>query len=244
MAQNATKQKLQRRRVNPLTAGISGSVALAFVVGLWLLFAPVTLGGRFSYFFVVGNSMQPHITANDLVFLRAADRYDVGDVVGYRVPDLGTVVHRIRQLDGDRYVTRGDNRDSDDPYRPFQSDVVGREWYVLNNGAKIVRTLQSPKSAVALTMISVAFGMMSAKPQVTRRMRNKIGKSTPAWVGQLSYKSMTGDSLVTLSSTLVFTAVGLAAVMLWNGTERTVTKDVVLEQSGKLEYTANAGTGL
>ena len=244
MAQNATKQKLQRRRVNPLTAGISGSVSLAFVVGLWLLFAPVTLGGRFSYFFVVGNSMQPHITANDLVFLRAADRYDVGDVVGYRDPDLGTVVHRIRQLDGDRYVTRGDNRDSDDPYRPFQSDVVGREWYVLNNGAKIVRTIQSPKSAVALTMISVAFGMMSAKPQVTRRMRKKLATSTPGWVGQLSYKSMTGDSLVTLSSTLVFTAVGLAAVMLWNGTERTVTKDVVLEQSGKLEYTANAGTGL
>lgn len=245
MAPNTSQLKLQRRRVNPLAAGISGSVSLIFVVALWLLFAPTTMGGKFAYFFVVGNSMEPQITANDLVFLRAADRYEVGDVIGYRDPILGTVVHRIRALDGDRYITRGDNRDSDDPYRPFQSDVLGREWYVLHKGAHMVRTFQSPKSAVALTVLSVAFGLMQAKPRrPTRRMRRMLEKRTPTWVGHLSYKSMTGDSIVTLSSTLLFTAVGLAGVMLWNGTERIVTKDIVLEQSGKLEYTALAGTGL
>ncbi len=187
-------------------------------------------------------------TADDLVFLRAAERYDVGDVIGYRDPILGTVVHRIRALDGDRYITRGDNRDADDPYRPFQSDVLGREWHVLDNGAHIVRTLQSPKSAVTLTVLSLAFGMVQAKPRRPtrrmRRMRKTLDQRTPGWVGQLSHKSMTGDSIVTLSSTLLFTAVGLAGVMLWNGTERIVTKDIVLEQSGKLEYTALAGTGL
>lgn len=245
MAQSPTKQKRQRRPGNPLTAGISGGVSLLFVAGLWLLFAPTTMGGKFAYFFVVGNSMEPRITASDLVFLRAADRYDVGDVVGYRDPILGTVVHRIRAVEGDQYVTRGDNRDSDDSYRPFQSDVVGREWYILNNGAKAVRTFQSPKSAVALTVLSVAFGVMTAKPRAaTRRMRKTLEKRAPAWAGQLSYKSMAGDSLVTLSSTLLFTALGLAAVLAWNGSERVVTKDLILDQTGKLEYTASAGTGL
>lgn len=248
MAPNTSQQKLKRRRVNPLTAGLSGSVSLIFVVALWLLFAPTTMGGKFAYFFVVGNSMEPRITADDLVFLRAAERYDVGDVIGYRDPILGTVVHRIRALDGDRYITRGDNRDADDPYRPFQSDVLGREWHVLNNGAHIVRTIQSPKSAVTLTVLSLAVGMMQAKPRRPtrrmRRMRKTLDQRTPGWVGQLSHKSMTGDSIVTLSSTLLFTAVGLAGVMLWNGTERIVTKDIVLTQSGKLEYTALAGIGL
>jgi len=203
------------------------------------------MGGQFAYFFVVGNSMEPRITRDDLVFLRGAERYDVGDVIGFRDPDLGTVVHRIRALDGDRYITRGDNRDADDPYRPFQSDVLGREWYILDNGASVMRKLQSPKSAVALTVLSVAFGVVTAKPQATRRrMKKTLAKRTPAWAGQLSYKSMTGDSLVTLSSTLLFTAIGLAGVMFWNGTERVVTKDIVLDQTGRLEYTASAGTGL
>ena len=242
MAQTAKQQP--KRRVNPLRAGVSGGVSVALVAALWLLFAPVTMGGKFSYYFVVGNSMEPRITANDLVFLRAHDRYDVGDVIGYRDPDLGTVVHRIRALDGDRYVTRGDNRDSDDPYRPFRNDVLGREWYVLDNGARYMRTLQSPKSAMALTVITVAYGMVSAKPAASRRLRGRLAKRAPEWMGRLSFQSMTGDSLVTLSSTLLFTAVGLAGVMIWNGSERVVTRDILLDQRGQLEYTANAGTGL
>lgn len=245
MAQTSAATSKPRRRINPFQAGVSGAASLLFVVALWLLFAPVNLGGKFAYFFVVGNSMEPHITANDLVLLRSADRYDVGDVIGFRDPELGTVVHRIRALDGDRYITRGDNREADDPNRPYQSDVVGKEWHIVHNGARFMRTLQSPKSAVLLTIASVGFGMMSAKPQAaTRKMRDKLAKRSPAWVGQMSYKSMNGDQIVTLASTLLFTAIGLGAVMLWNGADRTVTKDVVLDQTGKLQYTAAAGTGL
>jgi signal peptidase I len=244
MANTTASNSKPKRRINPLSAGISTGASLLFIAALWLLFAPVNLGGNFAYFFVAGNSMEPHITSDDLVLLRAADRYDVGDVIGFRDPQIGTVVHRIRALDGDRYITRGDNRDSDDPNRPFHSDVVGKEWHVLNGAAGFVRTLQSPKSAVLLTVASIAFGMMSAKPAATRRMRQRLGKKAPAWVGQMSYKSMNGDQIVTLASTLLFTAIGLGAVILWNGSERTVTKDIVLEQTGRLQYTAAAGTGL
>lgn len=245
MAQTSAATSKPRRRINPFQAGVSGAASLLFIAALWLLFAPVNLGGKFAYFFVIGNSMQPHITANDLVLLRTADRYDVGDVIGFRDPELGTVVHRIRALDGDRYITRGDNREADDPNRPSQSDVVGKEWHIVHNGARFMRTLQSPKSAVLLTIASVGFGMASAKPQAaTRRMREKLARRSPAWVGQMSYKSMNGDQIVTLASTLLFTAIGLGAVMLWNGANRTITRDVVLDQTGKLQYTAAAGTGL
>ncbi len=245
MANTSATSKQPGRRLNPLTAGISGGITLMVVAALWLLFAPVNMGGKFAYFFVVGNSMEPHITANDLVLLRAADRYEVGDVIGFRDPDLGTVVHRIRAIEGDQYVTRGDNRDSDDPNRPFQKDVVGKEWHVLRGAASFVQTLQSPKSAVILTIASVALGLMSAKPQAaSRRLRKSMAKRTPTWVGQVSYKSMNGDQIVTVASTMLFTAVALGAVMLWNGSERTVTRDIVLEQTGTLQYTANAGTGL
>ncbi|TAJ19021.1 MAG: S26 family signal peptidase, partial [Dehalococcoidia bacterium] len=88
MAQTTAATSKPRRRINPFHAGISGAASLLFVAALWILFAPVNLGGKFAYFFVVGNSMQPHITANDLVLLRAADRYDVGDVIGFRDPEL------------------------------------------------------------------------------------------------------------------------------------------------------------
>ena len=68
----------------------------------------------------------------DLLILHAADRYGVGDVVGYRVPDgeFGEghlVVHRIVAGDGGTgFVLEGDNNPAPDPWLPKTVDVVGR----------------------------------------------------------------------------------------------------------------------
>jgi lysophospholipase L1-like esterase len=66
-----------------------------------------------------GNSMAPRIMARDLVVVRAANSYGVGDVVAYTSADLHQVVlHRVVAIDGQRYTFRGDHNAFDDPEQP------------------------------------------------------------------------------------------------------------------------------
>ncbi len=91
-----------RSRRNALGAGLAAGLTLVLVSALWVLFAPSTLGGDFSYAIVTGDSMEPRFSTDDVVLLRRADDYAVGDVVAYRHPQLGAVLHRIVEVDGER----------------------------------------------------------------------------------------------------------------------------------------------
>ncbi len=76
---------------------------------------------------VLSGSMEPTLRINDLVFVKAAESYEVGDVVVYQGSLL--VIHRIVSIDGTRVVTKGDNNNTaDDPIELSQikGKLVGR----------------------------------------------------------------------------------------------------------------------
>lgn len=143
-----------------LRSGIAAGAGLALAAFLWVALAPASLGGDFSYVFITGNSMAPGITNDDLVLLRAADDYDIGDAVAYTHPQLGTVLHRIIEDDGHRFTLRGDNRNSEDSYRPTEEEVLGRQWIKIPRAAGIIRELQSPRNAALLAVAAIAVGMI------------------------------------------------------------------------------------
>ncbi len=89
----------------------SSVVAFSLLVVLtgaaWLAMAPSQLGGPVTYALITGNSMEPALASGDLVLVRDVADYRVGDVVAYRHPDLGVVIHRIASRDGQRFVLKG-----------------------------------------------------------------------------------------------------------------------------------------
>ena len=82
---------------------------LTLVLAVWVVAAPAQLGGLASYVVVTGNSMEPNLHDGDLAIVRLTDRYQPGDVVAYRHPDIGPVIHRIQTVGNDRFVFQGDN---------------------------------------------------------------------------------------------------------------------------------------
>ncbi|HMT23409.1 MAG TPA: signal peptidase I [Microthrixaceae bacterium] len=109
----------------------------ALVVGLW----PARFGGAASFVVVRGHSMEPSYELGDLLYVRSASEYRVGDIAVYRIPEGEPgeghlVVHRIiRILDGGRYQFQGDNREFPDDSRPQREDLVGRPLINLGTGA-------------------------------------------------------------------------------------------------------------
>jgi signal peptidase I len=121
-------------RASPSARRVAGRVAMVVVAVLallWLIFLrPAALGGSTSYVVVSGPSMEPTLRDGDLVVARERGSYGVGDVIAFRVPDIGPedeVIHRIVGGSAEEgFVTRGDNRDADDNWRVIPEDVLGR----------------------------------------------------------------------------------------------------------------------
>jgi signal peptidase len=111
----------------------------AFVV-LAVLVWPVTLGGATSLTVVSGTSKEPTYHTGDLAVVRRSGDIAVGDVIVYTVPrgepgEGRRVIHRV--IGGDPvagFVTRGDNRDTPDMWRPRAADVVGTVRAIVPQG--------------------------------------------------------------------------------------------------------------
>ena len=125
------------------------AVIVFMLAGAALLW-PQALGGRVSYVMVSGESMEPRLRDGDLVLVRVAAHYEVGDAVAYEIPagDPGAgsrVIHRI--VGGNEragFVTRGDNRGGEDLWRPVDGDVIGEQWVRVPGAAGLLAKARSP----------------------------------------------------------------------------------------------------
>lgn len=143
-----------RRRKLPTSASLGLAIA---ALAVWaLLLRPVGLGGPASYVVIRGDSMNPVYATGDLVVMRAADSYAVGDIVGYHVPadELGAgllVVHRI--VGGDAatgFVIQGDNNPAPDPWLPTIESIDGTALFAIPGLGRLISFLHQPAALAAL----------------------------------------------------------------------------------------------
>lgn len=143
---------------------------LAAIVTFWILvLRPQTLGGPAAYLVVRGDSMLPTYETGDLLVLRHADSYAVGDVIGYKVPagELGEghlVVHRIVGGDAESgWVMEGDNNPAPDPWTPRDGDIVGRPWLAVPQAGRAVAWLHQPVILAGLAA-SIVVALVISRP--------------------------------------------------------------------------------
>ena len=134
-----TRSRLKRGLVKPSwlnSRWAKRTVGVVKVAGLLLgtyFLLPSKFGGDTAYVVVKGTSMQPDYVTGDIVAVRPTDRYEVGDVVVYAVPEgeVGAgklIIHRIIDIDAEGlFVFQGDNRDEPDPIRLNADGIVGIE---------------------------------------------------------------------------------------------------------------------
>jgi signal peptidase I len=151
------------------------------LAGFWFVaLRPQSLGGPVTYLVIRGDSMEPTYHGGDLVVVKAADRYSVGDVVAYRVPagEIGAghlVIHRIVGGDGDAgYLLRGDNNPSVDPWMPRAGDIAGTAWVSAAGAGKVLEFVHRPAVAGALAVAGLAMFMFLGAP-------TRPGSARRAW---------------------------------------------------------------
>lgn len=147
---------------------------------------PQRLGGMTDYVMVQGVSMEPTYRSGDLVVVKPALDYRIGDIVAYRVPagDVGaglTVIHRIvGGSAGDGFLTKGDNNAEVDDWHPKPWDIEGVPWAVLPRGGRILAFLHAPVplGALAAAMAVMLFSYESEdRPRTDRAPGSRRGRT-------------------------------------------------------------------
>ncbi len=135
---------------------------------VWLLFAPIKLGGRVEFIIITGNSMEPRVHQNDLILVRKYDEYQIGDAVAYQNSEINRIVfHRIVDGNSLHYIMQGDNNDWVDSYQPSASEILGKEWLFIPGAGKSVAWLKQPLNASLFAGIFggtiMGFGLFTKK---------------------------------------------------------------------------------
>ncbi len=147
----------------------------------WILFAPMQVGGSAAYVIVYGNSMEPLYQRNDLIVLRSANDPQVGDIFAYRQPDLGLVIHRIKAVDGERFIFQGDHNNFEDSYRPSQSELVGRAWIHIPQGGNVLLAIRQPWVLAVLVLLVGGFLMVELNQNPKSKKEKSSKRFQLAW---------------------------------------------------------------
>lgn len=226
-------------RSRRVTAAVAAALLVVAVACAWILFAPPQLGGQASYVIVNGNSMEPGMHRGDLAIVRPADRYVPGDVVTYRHPGVGHVIHRIVDEKNGRFTLKGDHNDFEDSYRPTSNDIVGKLWLHIPGAGRVLWHLRSPLWAGLVLFIAFA-GMFAgagasraAAPVGPGRQRSNGGSPMPP-----IFRNWQDTLALLLALAIGFAA--LAWVAFARPLHREVTTEFSYSQRGQFSYEAAA----
>ena len=154
----------------------ANALAVAAVIAVLVVLRPGPLGGGSALTVISGNSMEPTMSQGDAVLALRHSSYNPGDIVVYRIPDGPAtgrhVIHRLVERTPDGWVTQGDNRDTVDPWRPTDSDIVGVAAVAVPGAGNVVLWLGSRTAVVIIAALLAASITHSV---VTRRCEDADG---------------------------------------------------------------------
>ena len=97
---------------------------------------------------VLTGSMEPTISADDLILVKEEDNYAIGDIVVYQSSSM-LVVHRIVDMDETSVITQGDaNNTPDAPIARMY--IKGKVIGTVSGVGSLVRLMKSPVVTVLL----------------------------------------------------------------------------------------------
>ncbi|MBQ6323902.1 MAG: signal peptidase I [Bacilli bacterium] len=79
----------------------------------------------YTYFVVASGSMSGTIEVDDIIFVKITDKVKTGDIITYKNDEGDIITHRLVDISGNKYITKGDvNNVSDDAIE--KKDIIGR----------------------------------------------------------------------------------------------------------------------
>lgn len=245
----------RRLRLWSWTRAIFAATATVVLGLFWINFAPPHLGGDSIYVVTSGISMEPRFHTGDLAVLRPAASYQVGEIVGYRSPQFGIVLHRIIGEKEGHFYMKGDNNNFVDSYHPAPSDVVGRLWLHVPKIGRLINTPRNREVGVLVlaTGMTGAIGVPIERERRRRRRNARRGVDSTHEVKSLrpppaprkggravGVLGAPGQITAFIICVVAIAALTLAAFSFTRSMATTTTENLAYQQAGTWTYSAPA----
>ena len=103
----------------------------------------------YSMLIIASPSMTGSIEAGDAIIIKNSDSYAVGDVITYFPADESfSVTHRIVRMEGDKFYTKGDANQSEDPDPVLIEQIAGKVAVKLDKVGYFIEWLKSPAGII------------------------------------------------------------------------------------------------
>jgi signal peptidase I len=176
---------------SPWRTGLWTALLVVAMGAFWFTVAPTVAGGRSAYVIVAGASMEPTLRRGDLVIARQAAAYSVGDIVTYRHPTVGPVIHRVVSEQDGKYTLQGDANTWTDSYHPAAGEVLGKAWIHLPAVGALLTWLRLPPMlallALVISALVVSMVMPTREPAPSDERRSRID----TWLGSWAHSATT-----------------------------------------------------
>lgn len=241
---------MPRGRLRPLAAAFWIWIPLA--AAAWYFFAPPQIGGRTTYLITQGTSMEPRIHQGDLVLVRKAASYRVGDIVAYRLTPRTLVLHRITGIAANvgaagapHWIMKGDNNAWPDSKQPATQDIVGKLWIQLPSAGSTWLRLGKPL-ALALFLLMAGIMLQTTTANTSQepgpRAKSRLRKPAGSWTGS-SAVSVWFQALVVVGL-LAPVFLVLCAIAFAQPAQQLGSVAVTYDQNGVFGYSAAAPPGI
>ncbi len=224
---------------------IATGACVALMLVAWLALAPAQLGGSLQYVTTSGDSMEPAFFDGDLALLRSHQGYEPGDVIAYRHPEHGVVLHRIVGLQDGQFVVKGDNNRTADAYMPGSDDIIGMVWARIPavGGAITNGAAQWLRIGAAVTVGFLALIPLGIAFPTRARHHGWQAQRVGAMFRPSRFLGLLGQTGQLLVALLTFTAV-VGLVLAFVAYNRPLDREIVVpieyEQLTDLSYSAPA----
>lgn len=111
---------------------LKDSTIIMALVLIFFTFIMCFCCGKYTLLKIASGSMQPTLNINDYVIVKESSSYNVGDIITL---DTGgcLVTHRLVNIQGESYITKGDYNNSSDDFVITKSDIIGKVVLVIRD---------------------------------------------------------------------------------------------------------------
>lgn len=120
---------------------------------------PLPMAFGYGLVLVMSGSMEPTYSVNDVLLIREAENYEIGDVIVFRTDGM-RVVHRIVDADDKTVQTQGDaNNVADEPIA--REDICGHVIGCASGLGALVLLIRKPVVALCILAAAMLLAMKS-----------------------------------------------------------------------------------
>lgn len=162
-----------------------GTIGFALIVVLpFIIFTFVTskspLLFDFRSFVVLTGSMEPVLPVGSMVYTQPKPSYAVGEIITFKDAEGRTVTHRILEVKGEKFVTKGDANNAPDRNEIPKDRVIGSVFFDVPYVGKYTDFLKRPQNFILFivlpALVFVGFELWNIKNEIVKETEKRVLK--------------------------------------------------------------------